>query len=188
MTVIGVHFKRGGATPFLDVPASELRDTTAPIEDVCGQAAVSLRERLLEQENPDERLAILERWLAARLMARRRVAEPAVLWAARQIERRPHVQIREVADHIGRSSRWFISRFADDVGLTPKVFGRVQRFQRALRRLHRSTGPDLAGVAASTGYFDQAHLTHEFRSIAGLTPSQYLASRTGFLNHVAIGD
>jgi AraC-like DNA-binding protein len=188
ITVIGVHFKRGGASPFLDVPVSELSDLSAALPDVCGVTSRPLRDRLLEEPGAERRLDLLERWLAARLVQRSRSPDPAILWAVRELEGRPHVQVRAVAAHIGRSARWFINRFAAEVGLTPKVFGRVQRFQRALRHMHRSARPDLATLAVSVGYFDQAHLAHDFRSIAGLTPSDYLASRTEHINHVSIRD
>jgi AraC-like DNA-binding protein len=92
-----------------------------------------------------------------------------------------------VTTQVGRSSRWFIDRFASDVGLTPKVFSRVQRFQAALRDAHRRPSVDLADLAAAAGYFDQAHLTHEFNRIAGMSPSVLLAGRTEFLNHVVDG-
>ena len=188
ITVIGVHFKRGGASPFLDLPVSELANISAPLADVCGPASRPLRERLLEEEGAERRLDLLERWLAARLVQRSRFPDPAILWAVRELEGRPHVQIRAVSGQVGRSARWFISRFASEVGLTPKVFGRVQRFQRALRHMHRSANPNLAALAVSAGYFDQAHLTHDFRSIAGLTPTDYLASRTDHINHVSLRD
>lgn len=187
-TIIGVHFKRGGAAPFLDVPVSELSNISAALPDVCGVMGRSLRERLLEEHGAERRLDLLERWLAARLVQRSRFPDPAILWAVRELEGRPHVQVRTVAAHVGRSARWFINRFSSEVGLTPKVFGRIQRFQRALRHMHRSGDPDLAELAVSAGYFDQAHLTHEFRAVGGLTPTEYLASRTGHINHVSMRD
>ena len=188
ITLVGVHFKRGGASPFLDLPVSELANIAVPLGDVCGSTSRPLYERLLDAQGAERRLELVERWLAARLVQRLRLPDPAILWAVRELEGRPRVQVRDVSADVGRSARWFISRFASDVGLTPKVFGRVQRFQRALRRMHRSTDPDLADLAVSAGYFDQAHLTHDFHSIAGLTPTAYLASRTGHLNHVALSD
>jgi AraC-like DNA-binding protein len=68
--------------------------------------------------------------------------------------------------------------------MTPKVFSRVQRFQAALRHAHRRPSVNLADLATAAGYFDQAHLTHEFRMLAGMPPSALLAGRTEFLNHV----
>lgn len=65
------------------------------------------------------------------------------------------------------------------------MFSRIQRFQAALRLLQRGSRVDLADVAVSTGYFDQAHLIHEFNRVAGMTPSALLAGRTEHLNHVA---
>lgn len=182
-TVIGVHFKRGGAGPFLDVPLSELTNTHAPLGDVAGPA--SLRDRILEAGEPEGRLDVLQQWLMQRLL-RRPERDPAIAWAVRQFEHQPHVRISAVADQIGRSSRWFVERFNAEVGLTPKVFSRVRRFQQALRHMHAGAAVDLADLALSTGYFDQAHFTHDFRSIAGITPTAYVAARTEHPNHVAI--
>ncbi len=105
ITVIGVHFRRGGATPFIEIPASELSNASAPIDDVCGPPARALRERLLEEDTPERRMDVLERWLVARLMQRRRLPEPAIVWAARQLEGRPQIAVRDVAAHIGRSTK-----------------------------------------------------------------------------------
>jgi AraC-like DNA-binding protein len=72
------------------------------------------------------------------------------------------------------------------VGLTPKRYCRVRRFQRALVSAHRPRGVDWARVAVDCGYFDQAHFIHDFKSFAGVTPTAYQAAQTQFQNHVKI--
>lgn len=172
VSVIGVHFKPGAAGPFFNVPLSELTNTHAALGDVIGSG--SLRDRVLEARGPETRLNVVQQWLLD-LLLRRPDRDPAIAWAVRQFDRQPHVRISAVADQIGRSSRWFAERFSAEVGLTPKVFGRVRRFQRALRYMHGATAVSLADLAVVTGYFDQAHFSHEFRSIAGITPTAYVA-------------
>ena len=89
-----------------------------------------------------------------------------------------------MTDAIGLSAKRFIERFKIEVGLTPKRYCRVRRFQRALALANRGRRVDWTGVALDCGYFDQAHFIHDFRSFAGLTPTEYLAARTSFQNHV----
>jgi AraC-like DNA-binding protein len=73
-----------------------------------------------------------------------------------------------------------------EVGLTPKVYSRLCRFQNALQRLHSDRELDLADVAVSLGYFDQAHFAHEFRAIAGITRRPIAPRGLPHHNHVAI--
>lgn len=185
-TIIGAQFTHGGAAALLDVPLSDLRNTHAALPDLVGQASALLRERLLGISTADARLELLESWLRER-MRRRPGPEDSIVWAARQL-RRPRTRVADVVAQIGRSSRWVIARFERDIGLSPKAFSRVQRFQGALRLAHRRASVDLADLAAAAGYFDQAHLTHEFNSLAGMSPAVLLAGRTEFLNHVVDRD
>jgi AraC-like DNA-binding protein len=182
-TIIGAQFTHGGAAAVLDVPVSDLRNTHAPLAEVVGRSGALLWGRLMDASTPDGRLDLLEAWLRERML-RRPGPDGAIVWAARQLCL-PRTRVGDVTTQIGRSARWIIGRFASDVGLTPKVFSRVQRFQAALRQAHQRPAVDLADLAAGAGYFDQAHLTHEFRRIAGMSPSALLAGRTEFLNHVA---
>ena len=71
-----------------------------------------------------------------------------------------------------------------EVGMTPKRYCRVRRFQRALALANRGRQVDWNRVALDCGYFDQAHFIHDFRSFAGLTPTGYQSARTSFQNHV----
>jgi AraC-like DNA-binding protein len=181
-TLVGAQFTHEGAAAFLDIPVSDLRNAAVPLLDAAGLSGALLLERLSANPTPDACLNLLEGWLCGR-MRQRPGPDRAVVWAVHQL-RSPRARVADVAAHIGRSTRWFIDRFASDVGLTPKVFSRVQRFQSALRYAHAREAVNLADLAASAGYSDQAHLTHEFRMLAGLSPSALLAGRTEFLNHV----
>jgi AraC-like DNA-binding protein len=109
---------------------------------------------------------------------------PEVLWSWRQLLRAGGaVRVADLAAGTGWSGRHLASRFRAEIGLTPKAAARVVRFDRARRRLAEQAGPgaghdggyQLAVLAAEAGYFDQAHLAREFRALAGLAPSQWLA-------------
>jgi AraC-like DNA-binding protein len=182
-SVVGVHFRPGGAFPFLGVPAGELADTAVDLDALWGRVAVELRERLCEAATPAERFALLERALAARLDGppERHGAVPVALDAFGQS--RPGVRIRDVARRVGLSQRRFIQVFVAEVGLTPKLYSRVQRFQRARASVRMTPAPDWAQVAVACGYFDQSHLIRDFRSFAGLTPEEYLSPRSEHVLH-----
>ena len=92
--------------------------------------------------------------------------------------------ISGVIDRIGLSQRRFIELFRDQIGLTPKAFCRVRRFQRVLESVHRKPAVDWAQVALDGGYYDQAHFIHDFQNFSGMTPAMYLARATEHLNHV----
>lgn len=187
-SVIGVHFKPGGAFPFFDLPVKELRNMLVSLEALWGRWADRLRERLLEAGTPQGMFGVLERALRAQL-ARRPHRHPAVAFAVKEFYGAPQTRtIAEVTEQIGLSAKRFIQVFSDEVGLTPKLFCRVRRFQRVLRLIGNGRPVEWAAVAADCGYFDQAHFIRDFRAFSGINPSAYLAHRTGHLNHVPLVD
>ncbi len=86
------------------------------------------------------------------------------------------VPVAEVARRVYVSERQLQRRFVDRVGYGPKTLQRVLRFRRFLANAESTPGLDLAGLAASAGYSDQAHLTRECNDLAGTTPAQLLRS------------
>jgi AraC-like DNA-binding protein len=181
ISVIGAYFQPGGAFPFLNLPASELHNLDVELGDLWpAHEACAIRERL--HAAPMERkLAVLECALLERL---RRPRNPFVAFAIRELRRGQ--QVKPVAEQIGVSQRTFINAFAREVGMTPKLFSRVKRFQRALRMVHGRADVDWSEVALACGYFDQPHFNRDFREFSGLTPSEYLERRTPHLNHVPV--
>lgn len=185
--VVGIQFQPGGTFPFFREPADEVANQSAPLACLWRGAAMEIREQLLAAASPDAMFAILERSLMERLV-RPLELHPAIRFARGHICRAPQVAtVSGVMERIGLSQRRFIELFRDQVGLTPKAFCRVRRFQRVLESVHRRSGVDWAQVALDGGYYDQAHLIHDFQDFSGLTPATYLARATEHLNHVPMG-
>lgn len=187
-SIMGVHFRPGGAFPFLGLPACELQGLTVALEDLWGRAAAELREQLLAAASPEEKFRILERVLLAQA-ARPLARHPAVGFALKTLRAGPHARtVSQLAGQTGLSARRFIQLFSEEVGLTPKLFCRIRRFQRVLRLVEHAPRVEWADVALTCGYFDQSHFIHDFRAFAGLNPTAYLACRSEHLNHVPLAD
>ena len=186
--VIGIHFRPGGAFPFLAPPADAFHNAHVDLQAVWGSEAVLIRERLLEATTPEARFAVLEQALLARL---RRSPEPhdAVLHALRCIDRAPQLgTIASLTERIGLRPKRFIQLFTQQVGLTPKLYCRVRRFQRVIGAVNQRREVDWADVAAGCGYYDQAHFIRDFRAFSGLNPGAYLGQRGEYQNHVPMRD
>jgi AraC-like DNA-binding protein len=182
--VAGVVFRAGGTVPFVAPPAYELSDADVPLEFLWERSSVQrVRDQLLSAASPDAALDRLEATL--KQVWREKAAHPAVQYALSTFRAHPSVaRVCEVTDGIALSSKRFIERFKADVGVTPKRYCRLLRFQRVVTQAHQSAPTDWAGLALDCGYFDQAHLIHEFREFSGLTPTSYEVHRTAFQNHV----
>jgi AraC-like DNA-binding protein len=184
--IIGVHFKPGGAAGLLGAPPGALSDQHVALGDLWGQSAVELRERLCAARSLPARFEIIDQALTQRLHD---ALQPraAIASAVRQLER-PGVAIGDVADALQLSRRRFIEVFTRDVGMAPKRYARIRRFQRALSRA--TSGPPLvwADLAVDCGYYDQAHLCREWAELTGLSPSKFVGMRATPVkaNHLAV--
>jgi AraC-like DNA-binding protein len=188
VTTLGIQFKPGGAFPFLPIPAGELDDQCLSLEDVFGPGVRVLRDQLLESPTSQEKFAVTERWLLSQI-TRPLHRHPAVKYATEQFLCGSLAQpLSRVLDRIGYSQRHFNQLFADEVGLTPKRFLRVRRFQRVIASIAGRDSVEWANLALRCGYYDQSHFVHDFRSFCGLTPAAYLSHRTSHLNHVPVLD
>jgi AraC-like DNA-binding protein len=181
--IIGVHFKPGGAFPFLGFPASDLADTHVDLETIWGLPAGWLRGRLCEARTSAERFQLLQEALLSRLChgVEQHYAVSAALEMFGKNQAGPRV--REAANYLGLSQRRFIQVFKTEVGLTPKLFSRIQRFQRTRTLIQQNFSPNWAALALDLGYFDQSHLIREFLEFSGLSPTDYFNRHKGFIEH-----
>lgn len=183
---LGVQFKPGGAAAWLGVPADELAERHTTLDALWGSASAELRERLLDAPTPAARLALFAAELRARAAFARPI-QPAIAAALAALgDCRGPAAVDAAWRASGFSRRHFIALFRREVGLAPKVFARIQRFQAVLQRSAHPARASWAELAAADGYADQSHLVREFHAFAGLAPSRY-RPRAGRPNHVPVG-
>jgi AraC-like DNA-binding protein len=164
------------ARRLLGVPMHELAGRAVALEDLLGRRGTELVARLAEKPTWEARFALLDAELGRRLAATP-APPPGLDYAVGRL-RRAHgaVAIGALAAESGWSRRALLDRFREHVGLGPKGLARVLRFERVLA-LAGAGEAGLADAAYAAGYADQAHLNPDFRALAGVTPTRYLADR-----------
>lgn len=169
-----------GARGLLGVPAGELAAVDVEVADVLGPLGTELVERVCAAGTWDERFAAAEDVLRRAARPADPAPEVAEAWRL-TLAGGGRLRVGDVARRVGWSERHLTARFRAETGLAPKEAARVVRFDRARRALAARPRPDLAGLAAATGYADQAHLNREWRAFTGLSPLRWLAAEFGFV-------
>lgn len=169
---LAVRFHARGAYLFFHRPLREVAAGVVDLEDVWRDRAREWTERIALARHMGERVGFIERGLLSLLKQNGRT-EPAVDRALEIIDAtHGQIRIRDLAAEIGTSCRHLARQFERAVGLSPKEFGRVSRFLRALRVMTADPARSLTDVALDCGFFDQAHFNHEFRELAGMAPGE----------------
>lgn len=168
---MGVHFKPGGALPFLTAEPSEFANDHVNLADLWGRSGVELHERLCAATTHQQRFLIMESALKGRLQSHTRHFQLKA--ALEMFTLGTGVPVQNVAHELGLSKRRFIQMFSSHVGLAPKLFCRILRFQQARLFAENLETPDWATVAVACGYFDQSHLIRDFKEFSGSTPRMY---------------
>ena len=156
---IGARFIIGGGSVLFG-PAGALSDLKVSLEGLWGGAARELYERLAGAPPGVARFSILERFLL-RHLDREMCLHPVVEHALLRLRRsRGSASVAALADECGLSQRHFIEIFRDQVGLTPKFYGRLRRFRHSLSAIANFQRVNWADLAVACGYSDQSHLIH----------------------------
>jgi AraC-like DNA-binding protein len=188
--LVGVAFAPGGFAPFASDAVDVFSNRSIDLTDLWGSSVRGLRDRLRELHRPEEKLYCMERFLLSRFVPR--ILQPApgrtreVTFALQQFDQAPGIAtVREVARQTGWSDRRFSQVFREAVGLSPKVWCRVQRFQKTVQQLHAGRDVRWAELALDCGYYDQAHFANEFRAFSGIDATTYSARHQGpWANHL----
>ena len=187
--LIGIVFEPGQFPVFAFDAADIFSHRFVDLEDIWGREARTLRDRLRELPDPKTRLRCFERFLAeafsAPMLRPRPLHDGAVDYALRRFARGSSMTtVRDVARSTGWSERRFSQVFREQVGLPPKVWFRLQRFQRAVRQLHAGADVPWARLAIDCGFYDQPHFANEFRAFSGVDITTYSTRRTRWANHI----
>ncbi|HSS97541.1 MAG TPA: AraC family transcriptional regulator [Terriglobales bacterium] len=177
--VLGVRFHPFGARRILKVSAHETTDLLLPLEDVAPRLYRKLHH-LFELDSTPQQLAFVDQVLRETSLGKEdSQVEAAVNW----ITSSPIVaDLDRVATIANLSVRQFQRRFKDEVGMSPKLFCRIQRFQRVFQALNIPNS-SWVDAALHCGYYDQSHLIRDFKDFSAETPAVLLAAESDLAVH-----
>lgn len=179
---LGVKLRPGSFYSLFGVPAQELTNRVLRLDELLGREAVDLVDQLAGQTSALAQVRCLEgvlvRFAQRQMDGARLIDQQAVALLLQQ----PTEPISKLADRLGYSPRQLQRRLNDFVGLSPRRYRRIYRFERALARLQMMADNEeieWTTFALDGGYSDQAHFIRDFREFSGTTPTHYWHSIHG---------
>lgn len=182
----GIVIQPGGFAGLFRERADLFFERSIGLEEVC--ACASLTDRLCEDPTPVEKLRTLEVFLTGRLHLRLRsgTGRSELVDQAIRLFREKGFCVSECARSVGVSERRLSQVFREQVGMGPKMWCRIRRFQIAVRALHHGADVPWTELALRCGYYDQSHFANDFRAFSGINPTTYSDSRGPWQNHLPI--
>ncbi len=172
--VIMVGLKPWGIQPFMGGGISEITNSNLSIEDVYPGSTSELQDKLRNAAGTAQRIIIIENFLLSYIHPFS--SDELIIASVNEINRHHgQVSVRQLAKTFFLSEKQFTRRFNNKVGINPKLFSRLVRFQYILQCIdNRKVG--LLDKAVLTGFYDEAHFIKEFREFTGQTPAAYIHS------------
>lgn len=171
--VFTIHFQASGFHRLFRVPMTELTDRAYDAQSVIGPVVSEIEQKLAEASNFQERIGLASEFLLQRLRA---CAWPDAVTAVvnRFLLERGALRVDDAAASAGLSVRQFERRFAEHVGLPPKRYARIVRFNAALKTKMMVPERLWSDIAQEFGYYDQMHLIRDFELFAGESPAMFV--------------
>ncbi|HNA55849.1 MAG TPA: AraC family transcriptional regulator [Anaerolineales bacterium] len=188
-TKLVVTFKKGMARAFYPFPMHELTDSVVMADLVFGRRILDFRERLLFTRSPQEMFQLVELFLLN--MAGDKLYEDtkvtSVVYAVSSMFRQPTLlNFKKMGEQIGYSQKHFIELFKGQVGVPPKQYLKIARFQKAIKAIEGNRPVQWSDIAMDSGFYDQAHFINDFKAFSGFTPGEYIKRKVPTLNYVPV--
>jgi len=164
-----IVFQPGAFSTLFRVPAAELTNSDFDGEDVLGRRISQLYARLGEVSAFHDRVRVTDDWLTAVRPTGESVSA-IVRTAMAVIRASGSIRISELAHRTALGVRQFERRFQQEIGVSPKLYARIVRFEAALQRRAVSPTARWTDIAHALGYHDQMHMVHDFTRLSGDTP------------------
>ncbi|NER13669.1 helix-turn-helix domain-containing protein [Leptobacterium flavescens] len=177
-----IQFKASGAYPFLHLPVHEINEKIFHAEELLGEEILELREALVRSESEEEKFRLAEDWLNKRFDKEK---EPPgdMLDFIHKLQQRSQTVSNNIAalmDEYPYTRKHLIDMFKLYVGLTPKYYHRILRFNEILKQIEEKEKISWAQVSLDCGFSDQAHFIKDFRHFSGFNPKEFIDA--GFNN------
>lgn len=184
--LVGIRFKAGGLFPFINSDVYKLFNSVSDASEYFQDSITSLRKDLINLATPVDKLELISDWLKKQCRFTDSV-NAVIQNSCQQILAAPTIStLEEIRNDIPYSEKQFIHNFKTQIGITPKVFQRIIRFNQILPRLKEQETIEWAEISEECGYFDQPHFIRDFKQFSGFNPSEFLDSSSGRSNFIPL--
>lgn len=168
-----IQFKSHGSYPFLHQPVHELNDRIVPADEILGTSVLNLRQSLLAVEESSEKFHIAEKWLEDKLEQTKTPPDELVS-ILNKLRKEPAIKYNKIIEEYSATQKHLIEQFKNYVGLKPKEYQRILRFNDILVRIQEKDQITWTDIAYSCGYSDQSHFIKEFKHFSGFNPREFI--------------
>jgi AraC-like DNA-binding protein len=177
INIIGVRFLPLGFSKLLNIPDKELQYKNKPVyaKDVMGNLLSEIEEKIFEESDADKKILIIENWLLE-LFNERKPSDILITGAVQAItQRKGTISVKEVCDNSGGIYKKIQRTFHDYLGISPKLYSRMVRFESIHNELRTLKEVDWMSIVSKYNFYDQSHLIKEFKFFSGTSPEEFLS-------------
>lgn len=179
-----LQFHPAGVYPILNIPVKEINNKVVGAEMILGNSIFEIREQIIAASSVKSKFQIIEQWLLERI-SERTGKEDLIRHSITQLIGNQN-NIAEIIGQTGYSHRYFIEMFTNYVGLSPKQYQRIVRFNKVLQLIKDNKMINWTQLSLDCGYFDQAHFIKDFKNFSGINPNEYLISKSEYEHYIPI--
>ena len=168
-----IQFKPYGAYPFFQFPIEDLTEKILPGQEVLGDELLDVRNRIYKQSSSRDKFEVAEQWLTKRFDPTETPPEE-LLKIIEELQEKSATEYPEITDSYPHTQKHLIDQFKKYVGLTPKYFQRILRFNEILEKIRNNENIAWSEVAYQCQFSDQSHFIKEFKHFSGFNPEEFI--------------
>lgn len=185
LSLFAIYFYPHGLSMFLNLPLNELFNQSVPLKYILKDLVTELEEELYGTEILENRIAIIEQFLTRQFKkSEKRYQYNRIKHTVDIINNKKGVvDVEFLVSESCYSRKQFERTFSEIIGISPKQFLKVVRFQNAIYQKSKVAQLSLTELAHTCGYYDQAHMINDFKSLSGFTPKQFFTDCEPFSDY-----
>lgn len=175
--MVFVIFQPYGTGMFFQMPVSEIVNQNLAFEEIVHRQASDIEDKILQARSVRQRIMLIDDFLMKRLIQSNRNSDQITAAFNTLHHCQGRVTVKQLAASSCLSIKQFERKFAAFVGLSPKQYLRIARFQKIIKLRNSKHFENYTSLAYDGAYYDQAHFIHDFKLIADLSPREFFKNQ-----------